>query len=108
MTFLFLSELLYVGIDELLEAIVRELPPPPAGRGASNEGPLRALVFDSFYDPSKGVVLVAVLRVSTDVQALLGLAILSASPAPSGIVSVSLAEFKAAAETLGAATVYGI
>lgn len=60
-----------IGIDELLDAIVTDLPPPsaqagqPARKGGGpKEGPLRALVFDSFYDPSKGVVLVAVLRVS--------------------------------------------
>ncbi|XP_026190352.1 uncharacterized protein LOC34619235 [Cyclospora cayetanensis] len=50
------------GIDELLDTIVRELPPPSACLEASKDGPLKALVFDSFYDPSKGVVLVAVVR----------------------------------------------
>ncbi|GIW03596.1 MAG: elongation factor 4 [Thermomicrobiales bacterium] len=41
-----------IGIDELLEAIVRKIPPP---RG-SVEGPTRALIFDSHYDPYKGVI----------------------------------------------------
>ncbi|KAL8428508.1 hypothetical protein ACSSS7_007173 [Eimeria intestinalis] len=57
------------GVVELLEAVVRDLP-APSDRGQSSheqtlskEGLLRALVFDSFYDPSKGVVLIAVIKV---------------------------------------------
>ncbi len=40
------------GIDTLLEELVRLIPPPPAV-----EGTTRALIFDSHYDPYRGVII---------------------------------------------------
>ncbi|WP_107669645.1 translation elongation factor 4 [Cyanothece sp. BG0011] len=41
-----------IGVDEILESIVHLVPPP----SDTVDKPLRALIFDSYYDPYRGVI----------------------------------------------------
>jgi GTP-binding protein LepA len=58
-----------IGIEEVLDAIVERIPPPKGDR----DGPLKAMLVDSWYDPYLGVVILirvidGVLRKGQEIQ----------------------------------------
>ncbi|MDC4163022.1 translation elongation factor 4 [Mycoplasma sp. T363T] len=42
-----------LNVEDVIDAIIKKIPPP---KKAENNDPLKALIFDSYYDPHKGVV----------------------------------------------------
>lgn len=43
-----------IGMEEILEQIVAKVPPP----AATGDDPMRCLIFDSYFDPYRGVVVI--------------------------------------------------
>ena len=82
-----------IGITDVLEAVIARLPPPSGDSSA----PLKALIFDSWYDAYRGVVIVArvlegTLRKGTKIRLMAGgqdyeveqLGVFSPKPEPIG------------------------
>jgi len=42
-----------IGMDDVLRVVCEQIPPPESGK---EDGPLQCLIFDSYYDPYRGVI----------------------------------------------------
>jgi len=87
------------GIPEILDAIVERVPPP----SGDPDAPLRALIFDSKYDPYKGAIAYvrimdgeapsgSRIRVMSTARASEALEVGVFSPEPSGVARLSMGE----------------
>lgn len=50
-----------IGIDDVLEKVIKDIPAPKG----KDESPLKGLIFDSFYDPYKGVIVFVRIKEGT-------------------------------------------
>src|SRR5436305_6686142 len=86
-----------IGVEDVLERVVRDVPPPQG----DPEAPLKALLFDSWYDPYRGVVCMlrivdGTLRRGEKIQfmspkrsyAVDELGVFTPKPAPVGVLTV--------------------
>jgi GTP-binding protein LepA len=55
---LFISAKSGIGVEDVLEGIVHRVPPPKG----SSENPLQALIFDSWFDPYRGAVVLVCVK----------------------------------------------
>ncbi len=44
------------GVSQLLQAVINQIPPPKIKKSFSQPPEIQALIFDSYYDPHKGVI----------------------------------------------------
>jgi GTP-binding protein LepA len=88
-----------IGIEDVLERVVRDIPPPTG----NPDGPLKALLFDSWYDPYRGVacmirVIDGTLKKGEKIQLMASKRVYAVdelgifSPKAAGVTSLSVGE----------------